>query len=177
MEVNFRSAILKKFTSSICLAITVSGCGLALQSQKDAAIERCHQRFPTFERTTAVERVRCENAAFDIMRSSLGNGDLFDLHHTSAVVIAERFQNGQITQAEAEQQLASLRSNIVSEADRRDTSGRAANAASNAALINAGAALMSSPQPAPPMQPMQPIPRPITTTCSRMGIYANCTTY
>lgn len=168
---------MKMFAPFLCLATALSGCGLAMQSQKEAAIERCHQRFPTFERSTALERVKCENAAFDIMRQSLGNGDLFELHHTSAIVIAERFQSGQITQAEAEQQLALLRSNIVSEADRRDTSGRAANAASNAALINAGAALMSSPQPAPPMQPMQPIPRPVTTTCSRMGIYANCTTY
>lgn len=149
---------------SLCIAITLSGCGLARQSEKETAIERCHQQFPSLERSTAVERVKCENAAYDIMRPTLGHSDLFALHHTSAVVIAERFQNGQITQAEAEQQLAFMRSQIVSEAERRDANSAAASTAANNALISAGAAMMTA-------------PRSSSTTCTKNGTILNCTTY
>jgi hypothetical protein len=127
---------MSKFIVLIPLAFSISACGLALQSQKDEAIGRCHAQYPTFERSTAVARVKCENSAFDLMRPALGNDDLFVLHHTSAVVIAERYQNGQLTEAEAQQQLAALRSQIINEADRRDSNNQAARAASSAALIH-----------------------------------------
>jgi hypothetical protein len=150
----------------ICLcASSISGCGLALQSQKDDAIARCHAEFPTLERGMAVQRVKCENAALDIMRSSLGHDDLFNLHHATALLIAERFQNGAITAAEAEQQIALLRSQIVSEADRRDEGEKASRSASSAALMNAGATMLA------------PRQKPVTTNCNRTGASINCSTY
>ncbi len=146
------------------LSLSLSCCGLARQSEKEPAIARCHEQYPTLERSTAIERVKCENAAYDIMRPSLGHDDLFNLHHTSALLIAERFQNGQLTAAEAEQQLALMRSQIVSEAEHRDAGNRASRAAASAALTNAGAAMMAT-------------PRASSTNCTRYGPNLNCTTY
>ncbi len=138
-------------TATLCLlSLSLCCCGLARQSEKESAIARCHEQYPTLERNTAIERVKCENAAYDIMRPSLGNDDLFNLHHASA--------------AEAEQQLALMRSQIVSEAEHRDAGNRASRAAASAALTNAGAAIMAT-------------PRAASTNCTRYGQNLNCTTY
>jgi hypothetical protein len=135
----------------VALSVLLAGCGIArqrelqaqreaLQAQSKAAVEQCNQTYPTGDPKTAVARAKCENEAVGIQRPLMPYPDLMDLFFASRIAIAEQFQNGKITLAQANETLAIKRSEIIAEEQRRVNSNRAVAAqqqAASAAMIGA----------------------------------------
>jgi hypothetical protein len=127
-----------RFIVVAALCAALAGCGLArqqeAQQQRDAAvagikagIEECNQRFPK-EQKTAVVRSHCLADATAPYRSLWSFPDLYDQEASGRNMLAEKWQKGQITQAEYEFQFSQMHSQIESEGQRRNLAGRSVNA-------------------------------------------------
>ena len=121
----------------------LAGCGLmarkereeqqaAAKAQSDAAMADCESKFPQGGKQY-VERAQCINAGVAIMRPFVPFPDLLDQDMANRAAMAERLQQGKITLAEANSELAQRRSQIVAEEQRRQLSGRAVSAQESAA--------------------------------------------
>jgi hypothetical protein len=133
-----REAIVKVVTVFLVVA-TMGGCGIArraeiakqaeeLKQRSAAAAQDCVTRFPAGNSATAVSRMQCLNDALLIVRPIMPYPDLLDSFIASRLVIAEHVQKGQITLAEANEQIASKRSAFVAEEQRRLLANRSVSA-------------------------------------------------
>jgi hypothetical protein len=103
-----------------------------------AGVEQCNQKFPK-EQKTAVARARCLGEATAPYRTIYPYPDLYDQETAGRNMLAEKWQKGQITQAEYEFQFTQMHSQIEAEGQRRNLAGRSVNAqetAATAALLN-----------------------------------------
>jgi hypothetical protein len=133
------------------LAFLLSGCGLvrqqemkaraeALQAQSAAATQECEVKFPKGNPKAAMDRTRCMNNAQLILRPLAPYPDLMDLYLASNMAIAERLQKGQITIAQANEEIARKSAEITSEQQRRMLADRSVSAQEDMAAASARAA-------------------------------------
>lgn len=117
-------------------ALFLTGCGLARQQEAadrraaanasaGAAIERCNQQFRKGTQTTAMARARCLNAAAEPIIDFYPNPELSRLFFASRLAIAERYQAGHLTEAQAEEETARRFAEMTEQANRRSLAGRA----------------------------------------------------
>lgn len=84
---------------------------------------------------TAVARARCQNAVDnEYVRPRLRTPDLLDLYQAERLALAEKVDAGAMTLAEADLKLAEMKTEIVSEDQRRTTNAQMAGAAMMAAM-------------------------------------------
>lgn len=140
-----------RFIAIAALAATVAGCGLARQQERKEASERaiaqvkadvevCNQTYPRAQKTALV-RAQCLGAATEHLRPFVNYPDLLDQEKTGRNVLAEKWQNGKITQMEYEAQFTEMHSQIVAEEQRRNLANRSVGAQESAAA----AAWLASP--------------------------------
>lgn len=129
---------MKKLLLICFVSLSCSGCGVRarveemerhakeLIAQSEAAKQECLKKFPTEQQKTAIARTKCLNNAAMITRSLEYEGlrDVFDLRLASKAVIAEKWQRGQITQAEASLELAKVETGINEQLQQRELSIR-----------------------------------------------------
>jgi hypothetical protein len=171
----------------VALSLNLSGCGLAQQAQlrsqyeqSSAVMQRelaeCNRRYPKRVKGQAADALRCSNAAFERNARSVpgNNADLVTLAGAKAVAAAERFDNGQITEAQLDVELATIHTEFAGGTQSRTNQGIMANAAAQqAAAARQQAAMQSVAAGAAIMAP----PAPTTTNCSVFGNTMNCKSY
>lgn len=125
------------------LCLIVAGCGLIarkeLQEKQQAAIAQmqagfaeCKTRFPDGSKQY-VAKQQCDTAAAQAIRPFVTYPDLFDREQAERAVIAERLQGGKMTLAEANQQAATVHSQIAEDEQRRNLAARSVGAQESAA--------------------------------------------
>lgn len=128
----------------VASALLLSGCGLARQqelaerraaimAQAGAAIEQCNQQFRKGVQATAMARARCLNAAAEPTVDFYAGADLARLFFASRLAVAERYQAGQITEAQAEEETARRFAEMGDHASRRNLAARSVAAQEAAA--------------------------------------------
>jgi hypothetical protein len=128
---------------AIALAVTLGGCGLAMQAQQreayqkalaqvQADVQTCNDTYPKVQKT-AVVRAQCLGAATDTLRPLLPYPDLYDQEKANRNVLAEQWQTGKITQLQYEAQFTEMHSTIVAEEQRRNLANRSVGAQESAA--------------------------------------------
>jgi hypothetical protein len=130
-KLSFIGAIL--LLCSGCASTQQDQAQLALTEQYNAAYQRCKEQYPAYpvlEPKTAVASVKCFNR---IPRPVASNSDLFELANATRLAVAEKLEKGQVTQAEAQQQIASETSHIMTEWERRRLAERSVAAMEAAA--------------------------------------------
>jgi hypothetical protein len=173
------------------LGAALAGCGFDqiaaqqrtanLKQQFDAAMNDCRARFPTDDPKTVVAKMQCVNQAYAIELPALGsNVDLAQNFMTYRMSVAEQYQNGQITHAQAATMLADKWSQLISEAQRRNAINQTAAAQQRAAdatqaaadweafgnAVTAANAAFAAPQ--------QPQTVRLQTTCNHLGNMTTC---
>ena len=142
---------MKAFCVAVVLGLTVASCGIArrqemqariqeLQAQSLAASQRCDVSVPAGNAKTAVERAKCQTEAWAILRPTTPYPDLLDLMIASRLAIAEQVQNGKLTIAQANEQIAAKRSELVAEEQRRNLANRSVAAQEGMAAASQSAA-------------------------------------
>lgn len=130
--------------------------------QRAAEAEQgCNVKFPPGTASTAVARARCLNDAQTITRPYWTQPDLIGSFMATRLAIAERFQKGQITAAQANEEVANKWSQITTETQRRSLANRSVAAQEDAAIAAASLAdgvgrtvqSSSTPPPAPSYAP------------------------
>jgi hypothetical protein len=130
--------------SVLLLAPVLAACGLEqiaaqqrtaeLKKQFEAAMNDCRVRFPVDDPKTIVAKMQCVNQAYAIELPALGNNaDLAQNFMTYRISVAEQYQNGQITHAQAATMLADKWSQLNSEAHRRNAMAQSVAAQQRAA--------------------------------------------
>jgi hypothetical protein len=133
----------------VCMLI--AGCGLARQQQEMqareklkadayAAAQNCDITVPPGNPKTAVARAKCQTEAWAILRPTMPYPDLLDLLIAKRLAIAERVEKGQLTIAEANEAIASARSEVTAEEQRRSLANRSVSAQEGIAAASASAA-------------------------------------
>lgn len=146
------------------LCIALAGCGLAARKQrqeemaaamaaKDEGIAACKVQYPD-EGKDFVVRNKCAFEAAKVVRPFVTYPDLFDQSWATVAVVAEQLQTKKITRAEADLQIAQMRSQITAEEQRRNLANR-----SVAAQESSAAAAWSASGP---------------VTCNRVGNTTTC---
>jgi hypothetical protein len=136
---------------AVLVALAVAGCGVIRQRELQARVDelkaktkeaeqQCNVTWPAGNPKTAVPRARCQTEALAIMRPIAPYPDLIDLFIASRIAIAERVQNGQVTIAQANEAIATKRSEIIAEEQRRQLANRSVSAQENAAAASLAAA-------------------------------------
>lgn len=90
-----------------------------LEARKTAALEACDAKFPQATPAVAVDRARCVNDAMNIIRPVLPYPDLLDVMNATNLSVSERYQNKQLTYAQAAEIMTAKRSELVGEEQRR----------------------------------------------------------
>jgi hypothetical protein len=104
---------------------------------------------------------------------SIQDGDLLSLIQAKRALLASRVHRGEITKSEFDVQLAQVLTEIRNEQLARGNATRAVAAQQSAASAQIAAAAARL------LQPQQPffVPPMPHMNCTRMGAFANCTTY
>jgi adenine-specific DNA methylase len=167
------------------IAATLTGCGTPYRAQLQQAIQEgnvaiwdCENKRKSGELKTYEESVQCSNPRYINAYQKVGFPymDLINLMASKALEVAEREDKKEITEAQAQLELAQFNTQINSEENRRDA-GQQQLASQRA---TAAAAMFSSmpryQAPAPASLAPLPAPRPIVNTnCMATGQYLNCT--
>lgn len=135
----------------VVVAFNVAACGIArrremeakveaLKAQSNAAAQQCLATYPAGTPKIAVARMKCLNDALLILRPLEPFPDLLDLLVTSRAEIAEEYQDGKLTQAQASEKLAEKQSEIAAEEQRRSLANRAVVAQEGMAAASLSAA-------------------------------------
>lgn len=128
------------------LAFALGGClSIADQISKEVETKRAACRQQTFP--TKVERAQCHNAAEARLGEVLG-ADLAAVRRQSRLVIAEKQDRKELTEAEAELEFAKITVDLTSQATRRTQDQQLAEAQYEAARAQRRSASMARPQPA-----------------------------
>ena len=126
---------------AICIFLT--GCGLSAQQkqkqasesaiqQAKAAMGACESKYPRGTKQY-VEKARCQNDATNIVRPFMPYPDLVDQDTATRMAIAEKLQQGKLSEADANMQFTQAHSQIIAEEQRRQLNGRAVHAQESAA--------------------------------------------
>jgi hypothetical protein len=114
-----------------------------LHKQREAAVDVCQARFPgdDYNAKTIVAKFQCINQADAIQLPAVPDPDLAQSYFAYRVAVAEQFQNGHITAAQAAAMVAEKRYQLNSEAQRRNAMAQTAAAQQRAADAAAAAAI------------------------------------
>ena len=180
-----------RWLASLIVLFTLAGCGLARQAQIRQEIDvasvqharaeaSCEQQFPSKTQKPVTPRLKCFKAADDARNGTIqrlkGNAhlDVIEAHYARALLAAERYDRGEISEAEYNVAVAESRASANGQlADRRNKTAavaaqqQAAAAASQQAATAAGDSIRAATQ----------VQRPTTTNCNTFGNTVNCTTY
>jgi hypothetical protein len=140
------------FAAAALIVLLVAGCGLIrqrelqersaqLRAQSTAAAQVCDERFPKGQVKTAVARTQCVNDALAILRPIMPHPDLLDLNLATRTALAEKVQKGQLTLAQANEEMMRKQSEMIAEEQRRvlaNRSVRAQETVADASLQAAG---------------------------------------
>lgn len=115
------------------VVLTVAGCRSSARNQElaasvDAARAACNAQ----PYTTAVDRARCMNEAEAPLRGAVIPPDLFDVRTTNRLMLAEKVDRKELTQAEADARFAGLNSQLVGTQQSRNNAAAVAAAARSA---------------------------------------------
>lgn len=157
------------------LGATLAGCGfeqIAAQQrwkeQYQAAEIDCQNRFPVDDDPkTIVAKTQCRNQAIAVglgLPAYANIADLIQSFMAYRMSVAEQYQNGQITYAQAAAMIADKISQVNSEAQRRNAVAQSVAAQEAAASAATWQAIV-----APQQQPMR-----LQTTCMRFGNMVDC---
>lgn len=182
---------------AIIVALALAGCAGGpqidhmAQARADATANRtrdldaCQQRYPRRERGKTADSLRCVMGVQEKYAWIEGMGlnkDLAKLATVKSVEAGERYDHGQITDAQLDVEIAAILAEFVGQSQQRlaqsaladaardqaQAAQDAANAARSAALLQAGTTLLTQPPP--------PAPPTITNTnCNTFGNTLNCT--
>jgi hypothetical protein len=119
--------------AGVVLALTLSSCAsqpqgptqaelnAQIQSEMAAARQDCATRFPTSPKRNHVAQAKCFNAFVAANLSRITQyGDLQLLMNARRLAVAEKVDQGLMTEADAESQLAETRSYALGEENRRN---------------------------------------------------------
>ena len=104
----------------------------AAVAAKDQGIAACKAQYPD-ENKDYVARNKCAFEAAKVIRPFATYPDLFDESWATVAVLAEQLDAKKITRAQADLQLAQMRSQITSEEQRRNLANRSVAAQESAA--------------------------------------------
>jgi len=131
------------------VGLSLSGCGLVARQQQQEQLARvkqqaaeakqdCESRFPTSPKKNHVEQAKCLNAFNEsVVKPTSPFPDLIDLLDATRLSLATKVDQGTMSEADANLQLAQTRTHIVQEADRRQLAVRSVNAQETAAAASA----------------------------------------
>jgi hypothetical protein len=153
----------------VALGAALAGCGLAqgreaeaqratALAEANAAITQCNERKI---QSAAVAWAKCVGDGQLRLRAFSPAPDLVDQEIAGRNVLSEKWQKGQVTQAEFEFQYLQLHSQLESETQRRVLAVRSVNAQEDAAVAASAAASAAS-------APRGPV------YCNRMGTTTIC---
>ncbi len=123
-----------RIVSCLLAALALAGCSeQGLSPEAVANFEK--ERAGCAALGTAVARARCYNGVLErYYRPTVRDQDLFALERAERVAVAEKVDAGKMTPAEADLQMAQVRSEVSSEAQRRSNNADIAAAATMAAM-------------------------------------------
>ena len=118
-----------RYLVTLLLCLTLAGCGImarrerqeqmaAAVAAKDQGIAACKAQYPD-ENKDYVARNKCAFEAAKVIRPFATYPGLFDESWATVAVLAEQLDAKKITRAQADLQLAQMRSQITSEEQRR----------------------------------------------------------
>jgi hypothetical protein len=122
----------------------------AAKMQQESRLAACDVNFPPAAKKY-MDHAKCVNDAVNVIRPFVPYPDLLDQDNANRMLMAERLQQGKMTPAEATQEMAQRRSQVLAEEQRRGLANRAVSAQESAA-----AAAWKG------------------TTCTRIGDTVNC---
>jgi hypothetical protein len=135
-----------RLVAALVPALALGGClSTADRISKEAEAKRAVCRQQTFP--TNVERARCHNSA-DARLGEVWGSDLAAVRHQARLVIAERQDRKELTEAEAELEFAKINAQLTSQATRRAQDRRLAEAQYEAAQAQRRSASLPRSQPA-----------------------------
>lgn len=150
-----------------------------------AAEQACYSKDQKKGFKSRSEYMACVNDAENFQRPLLKYTDLLDLKFAVRKSLGQKMDSGTLTQADAEVEFQKTVSAIATETQRRDLAARSVAAQeeaiadsrqqqASAALLSAGTALMTSPQPA--FSPAAALQSPVRCNSQRLGNYisTNC---
>jgi hypothetical protein len=144
--------------------ILCAGCGLAHEAQLERMLSEkkatCQNLFPDPHLKPASQRVKCMNDAVIDVAMGDPNADLLRTLAARRLVVAERYDGGQLTAAEFDAEMAALESDANTSAQERQNSSIQANAAATQAALAQSRAVQSAFHP--------------TTTCQTFGNTTTC---
>jgi hypothetical protein len=176
------------FVAAPLLTASLSACATSQPSPQQTTQERwnafntasaqCDLRYKQGEFKTYHDRAICKNNSMSAIFDGHGDEDLLAQEEAYRLVVAEKLDSKQITEAEANLMVTQFRSGLNSEATQRNAQRGAASAAY---LAGAASILHTLPmnQPQQVYQPpvMQPFRSPVTTNCNASGNSINCQSY
>jgi hypothetical protein len=92
---------------------------LAVETQANAAVEKCNATYMEGDRSLVLERAKCLNDALGKLRPLERFPDLLDMDAANRLTVAGKEQKGRITHIDAMQQFATMRSKVIAEEQRR----------------------------------------------------------
>jgi len=179
-----------RWLASLIVLFTLAGCGLARQAQIRQEIDvanvqhasakaSCEQQFPSETQKPVTPGLKCFKAADDARNGTIqrlkGNAhlDVIEAHYARALLAAERYDRGEISEAEYRVAVAESKAGANGQLfDRRNRTSavaaqqRAAAAASQQAATAAGDSIRDAFKPTT-----------THTNCNAIGNSVNCTTY
>jgi hypothetical protein len=165
--------------------LALNGCGIARRAEiADAKkhlvadVADCKAQYAA----SFVQQADCMTATENVYEKPFINDpEMLDLLQAKRQVLAVQVDNGQLTKAQANLELATLRTQIKqTELDRRNAAAAvsAQQSAASAQMLGASARLLQGTQPVAPPVVMQSVaPRAVNTTCNGFGNTVNCTSY
>ena len=170
---------------SVCLVLVgmLSGCGLANQvaSQQEwkrfeLAIQECDRQFPHKTQRPVMPRVRCLDGAWEAhaMQAAPRDRDLLKRFMASRLILAERYDRGDLTEAQFIAGINVAQADMIEMVSQRDAVAHEQTRAAIAA-VGQGLREWGNSQSPPPVY--RPISTPTRTECRTIGNSTECTTY
>jgi hypothetical protein len=117
----------------LAVGLALAGCVHNNELSPEAKANMAQAREACTLEKPAVAKANCLNAVDnEYLLPHLRTTDLLDLYHAERVALAEKADAGAMTPAEAELKLAQMKTEIISEAQRRSNNATMAAAASMA---------------------------------------------
>jgi len=178
-----------RWLTTALIVFTLAGCGLARQAEIKQAADQaqaqlgvghveCERQYPDKYKRPVTPRVKCFNAANDrynnAMARSVSNPvlDLHDAHHARRLVAAERYDKGELSQAEYELAMANSRTEATSQANDRNNKAAAVSAQQQAAAAQQSQAAIARGRAI--QDAFNPRTQTTNTNCNSVGNSVNC---
>jgi hypothetical protein len=100
-----------------------TGADLAVETDANAAVQRCNATYMEGDRAVVLARARCLNDALGKARSLMRFPDLLEVDAANRLTVAGKEQKGHITHIDAMQLFATMHSKVIAEEKRRMSTG------------------------------------------------------